>query len=228
MAACTHGVTFTSTTNAATYTSGAFTPAAGDLLVGLIRAGATKVVPPNATLSTSLGVTFSYIARRTFRTSSDSLYLFVADTFAVASSQTATFTCTTDNANGINLFICRVSGMSRTSGDAVRQSSGQDNQAAGTTPAPVFTAAALTGNVCLGLIGNASNPAALTFPTSWTEQVDTGYATPTSGAEYVTRDSGFTGTTVTWGSTSATAFGSLIVELDTTVMNFMGAQLDYN
>jgi hypothetical protein len=55
----------------------------------------------------------------------------------------------------------------------------------------------------------------MTPPTSWTEDSDNGYSTPTAGQESVSRVSGFTGTTVTWGGTSATAFGDIIVEIDT-------------
>src|SRR5262249_36569936 len=84
------------------------------------------------------------------------------------------------------------------------------------TPAPVFGASALTGNVTLGAVFNANNPAAMTPPTSWTEQNDTGYNTPTTGQEYVSRDSGFTGTTITWGNASGSAFSAITVELDTT------------
>lgn len=227
MAACTHAVTTASTTNATSYASGSFTPAAGDLLIGLVRAGATVADPPNATMITSLGIPFTFIRRQIFRTSLDSLYAFVSNGLVAASSQTVTFNCTGDAADGTVIFVCRVSGMTRTGLDAIRQSAGQDNQAAAGTPAPAFGSSALTGNVTMGVVGNSTNPATMTTPTNWTEQADSGYATPTSGAEYVTRDSGFTGTTVTWGSTSATAFGSLIIELDTTVPVLMGAQMEY-
>ncbi|MDP2735983.1 MAG: hypothetical protein Q8P12_07310, partial [bacterium] len=67
----------------------------------------------------------------------------------------------------------------------------------------------------LGAVGNDSNPAGLAAPVGWTEQADVGQGNPPVGLETVTRDSGFTGTTITWGGTSASAFASIIVELDT-------------
>jgi hypothetical protein len=106
--------------------------------------------------------------------------------------------------------------MSRTGAAAVLQSAKQENQGSGTTPAPVFGNSALTGNPTLGAVANTSNPATLTPPTGWTELDDLGITSPTAGLEYIGRNSGFTGTTVTWGSTSPTPFASLIIELDTT------------
>lgn len=226
MATCTHAVTTASTSNVASYASGSFTPAAGDLLIGFVRAGATAAVAPSASMITSLGIPFSLVRRQTFRTSLDSLYAFVSNGLVVASAQTVTFTCTGDAADGTVIFVCRVSGMTRTGLDAILQSAGQDNQAAAGTPAPAFSSSASTGNVTMGMVGNSTNPATMTAPTNWTERADSGYATPTSGAEYVTRDSGFTGTTITWGGISASAFGSLILELDTTVPVLQGAQAE--
>lgn len=77
-----------------------------------------------------------------------------------------------------------------------------------------FASACLTENPTLGLVTSALNPANMTEPTGWTEQADTGYTTPTRGAEYVSRDSGHTGTTITWGNTGSASHGALIVELD--------------
>jgi hypothetical protein len=51
---------------------------------------------------------------------------------------------------------------------------------------------------------------------SFTERSDGGYATPAAGLETMSRDSGETGTTQTWGSASASAYCSLVLELDTT------------
>jgi hypothetical protein len=56
----------------------------------------------------------------------------------------------------------------------------------------------------------------MTTVTNWTERQDVGFANDTNGLEVITRDSGFTGTTMTWGSSSASRFASMIIELDTT------------
>ena len=211
-AAVTHAVTTTSTANTTSYASGAFTPAANDLLVAFVVASATTAT---GTMTDSQGLGFTKVTSRVYNSSAETIYLFVANNLAAASSMTVTFDCTGDAATGVVIFVARVSGMTRTGTAAIRQSSGQNNLTAGTTPAPVFAAAALTGNPTLGVVGNLSNPAALTEPTGWTERGDTGFASPTRGGEYVSRDSGFTGTTITWGSAGATAKGDISVELDT-------------
>jgi hypothetical protein len=154
--------------------------------------------------------------------SADRIYVFVADALAAASSQTVTFNCSQDNATGAVIQVCSVAGMTRTGQGAVRQTASTPNATAGGTPAATFSAAALTGNPTLGIVSNGASPAALTPPTNWTEGNDTGYSTPPTGAEYVFRDSGFTGTTITWGGTSATAYGVGIIELDTSTPAITG------
>lgn len=213
MAAVTHRV-ITADTGNTPNTSGAFTPALDDLLIAFVVASAT-VENPGALTSSIGGFTFSLVTNALYRASSNTIYVFVADALvSSAVSQTVTFD-PVDTASGTVIAVASVSGMSRTGALAIRQSAKQENQAASGTPAPAFSSAALTDNPTFGVVGNETNPAGMTEPTGWTEGGDTGYVTPTVGAEYVYRDSGFTGTTITWGSASASAFGSIIVELDT-------------
>jgi hypothetical protein len=215
MATVTHRVATASTTNASSYASGSFTPAAGELLVAFVRAGATAAA---GTMTDSQGLGWTKIGEAAFATSAHRVYCFIANNFAAASAMTVTFDCTGDAADGAVVFVSGISGMTRTGSLAVKQSKAAANQASGGTPEVIFDAACDTANPTLGCAGNSTNPATLTAPGSWTEQSDTGYNTPASGAEYVTRDSGFTGTTVTWGSTSGSAFGVFAVELDTSAI----------
>ena len=112
--------------------------------------------------------------------------------------------------------------MTRTGSSAVRQVATQTGLAAAGTPTVVFGVACLTGNAVIGMVGSASNPVGVTPPSGWTEPAspsfDTGYATPTAGCEGCHIDSGFTSATVTWGSTSSGASGSVAVELDTSAV----------
>ena len=214
MAAVTLGVTSVDTNNTNSYATGAFTPAANDLLVAFVAAPAT-VATGTMTDSQSLG--FTKVTSALGNSSADTGYLFVANALAAASSMTVTFDCTGDNATGAAINVFLVSGMTRVGTSAVLQTAKAENQGAGGTPAATFGASCLTGNPTIGMVANAANPAALTFPTNWIERDDTGFANPTRGMETVSRDSGFTGTTITWGGTSATAFLVLIAELDTSV-----------
>lgn len=213
--AVTHGVTLADTSNATSYTTGSFTPAANDLLVALVFTSASAV---NGTVTDSQSGTWTLIQIVAADSNGVHVRVFVRTALIASAGTTVTFDCTGDTASGAVVFVARISGMSRTGASAVRQSAGHANGAAGGTPAPAFSISALTGNPTLGLVGNRSNPAGVTEPTSWTEQADTGYATPDAGGEYVSRNSGFTGTTITWGSTSATNFAALIVEMDASAL----------
>lgn len=150
--------------------------------------------------------------------SADKLWIFVRNSLLPATQSTIVSAARAGTTGG-GMVIFRLTGMTRFGTDAIRnwattpQVGKQENQAAA-TPAPALPAAALTGNPTIGAVFNATNPATLTPPTSWLEKADLGYNTPTTGIEVVGRDSGFTGTTVTWGSASATAFCSVIVEFD--------------
>lgn len=212
MATCTHAVA-TADTGATPNTSGTFTPAVGDLLVAFVGASNTVEASPTLTSSVS-GFTFSLVDSFVWSSSNHTGYLFVSNAkVSSASSQSVTFNAT-DAATGTNIIVTRVSGMTQVGLSAIRQTAKQQNQSSGTTPAPAFGAAALTGNVTIGYLCNNNNPAGRTEPTDWTEGADIGYNNPTIGTEYAFRNSGFTGTTITWGSTYGANGGSLIVELD--------------
>lgn len=214
MAAVVAGVSVASSTNNAAVATGAFTPTAGDLLI------AFAIVTGQAgggTFTDSQSLGWTQIATALKNTSADTLVLAVANSFAAASSMTVTFTpAGSPTSTGVAISVLRVSGMTRNGASAVRQSATQANQAA-STPAPAFAVAALTGNSTVGAVANATNPATMTTPASWTERHDIGYSGPTTGLESVSRDSGFTGTTITWGSASASALSDIIAELNTTV-----------
>jgi hypothetical protein len=222
---CAHAATATmceskvDSSNVEGYTSDAFTPAAGDLLV-LFTHGITTIVTPAITDSQSLGWTQSTngIFQRSGLGTSGTIW--ISNSFAAASSMTVTATYTGDATTGNTMFVFCVAGMSRDGNSgAEKQSAEQNNQLAASTPAPAFGASALTGNVTLGAVFSAATPPAVTEPTGWTEcatNCDIGHTLPNAGGEAVYRDSGFTGTTITWASTSSAAYCDAIIELDTT------------
>lgn len=216
-ATVTHLVTTASTANASTYASGSFTPTAGDVLVSFAVITGSAI---NCKMTDSLGVGFGLAAQALKASSVDSLFLFVANKKATATSMTVTLDCTGDAGTGAVIFVAGVAGLTRFGPAAIRQSKVLSNQSTA-TPAPAFTSSVLTANPTIGFIASATNPAGITEPTGWTEGGDTGYATPTTGAEYVFRNSGFSSTTVTWGSTSSSAFGAIIAEID------ISATVDY-
>lgn len=220
MAACTHGVQTGSSTDTTSYAAGAFTPAASDLLVCMVAA--TDTVDAGSVTSTGNTAAWDKITSAVFTSSAHTIYLFVQQALATATSTTVTFNCPGDAATGCCVAVVRVAGMTRTGSNAVRQSARLQNQtvvsAGGAISSPTLASAALTGNPTVefqgGDKGDTFNP-----PTNWTEgAADTTQTTPAATFEYHFRNSGFTGTNTGWADTTGIAnfgYASILVELDT-------------
>ena len=186
-------------------------PAVGDLFVVFHSNSVnTNIVP---TCSDDNGGTYTRIRNALFNSSGSSSGVFVRDQLLTNTTSTVVTVATGANDSG-NVVVLAVAGMSKFGSAAVLQSARQNNQAAGTTPAPVFPSTTLTANFVCGAVANGSNPAGMTPPVPLPERQDVGQATPNIGLEAVSINSGVALTTVTWGGTSATAFAAFVVELD--------------
>jgi hypothetical protein len=192
------------------------TPTVGDLIViAVAHSGNTGFGVPTDNQSG----TYVAVGSTGVKNGSADGFNFYVRTSLVSSAVSTIYTTAPGATSGGGLAVIRVSGLTRTGTSAVRQTSKSDNAAAGST-AVSFSAAALTGNPCLGLIFNATSPAGLTPPSGWSELVDLGYSTPTSGIEVASINSGFTSSTVTWGSNSGSAWGGMVLELDTSAVAY--------
>ncbi len=197
--------TFNTTSGSHTVTA---TPAVGDLIIiGVANTGSSSSIDP----SDDKGGTYALINSAVKATSADAMRFYVREQL-IASASSTVFTHAPGTTTGGGLAVFKVTGATLAGLSAIRQSAKQDNQASG-TPAPVFGAAPLTGNAIIGMLFNATNAAAMTPRTSFTEAFDIGWATPTTGVEAMYRSSGETSTTQTWGSSSASAFCSIVVEI---------------
>lgn len=210
------GTTWNTTAGNKTQTS---TPAVSDLIIVITGtsgvAGGTTAVSDNN--SDGLGAYTQITPQRTQSTNSKRLEMWVRNSL-IGSGTSTIYTATQASSTGGGLTVLRVSGMTRTGSSAILQDAGQDEQAASSTPAPTFGATTLTGNVIIGAVVNGTNPATLTIPSGFAaEAADVGYATPNTGLHVVYRNSGFVGTTVTWGSTSSNVYCDKVIELDTSV-----------
>lgn len=194
------------------------TPARDELIVIFTyKSGETTDPAVTDNNSDGFGTTPGYVKITSgTRGGTDNFGVWVRQTL-IGSNTSTTFTRTASADTGGGLSVCRVAGMFKEGADAVIRSGLQDNGTAATTPAPSWSSgdSANPSNLILGSIWNATNPAGMTQPTGYSEPfTDGGYATPNRGNEVVNRDSGETGSTITWGSTSASAFSAIIVELD--------------
>ncbi len=208
--------TAASSANNTPLTSGSFTPAAGDLLVvaGIISNGA---IIDDSQITDSQGLGWRLNTTAFKNTNADRLFFAVASNLASNVAMTVTVNSIATSHSGIGYSVLKVSGVSLTGLLAVRQDGFENNASGPGIPAPAFPVNALTGNPTIGVVANGESPAGMTEPIGWTELTDSGYSTPTTGFQIVSRDSGFTGKTILWGSASATDYGSIIEELDATV-----------
>lgn len=216
MATVTSAFTATaSTSNTNTYTTGSFTPTEDDLLVVFVSATATT--DDGALTASANGLTFTLVdsAERTTATA-NTLYCFVADQLVPSSpsSMTLTFDCTGDDATGAIIMGAAVAGMSRVGLDAILQVALDENRVGGEANETVFSSSALTGNATLMGIGNGVTNGT-SAPSGWTEREDTSHSTPAHGASLYSRNSGFTGTTITLGDSNNGGCCAISVELDT-------------
>lgn len=138
-------------------------------------------------------------------------------TALVGSATSTVFTASQGSSNGGGLAVCKITGMTRVGLEAIRRA-GIAVGANTTTPAVNVITPFLTANACIGAVVNETNPATLTAPGSWGELADAGYSSPVTGLEVASRDSGETGSTITWGSTSS-AWRAVVIELDSSALS---------
>jgi hypothetical protein len=190
---------------------------AGELLVMVVFKGSsTNVGSVSDTLAD--GATWSMVrhADTSIGTQRDVL-VFVRDLMTPSSaSATLTYSAVGDDYTGVRLTAFRMTGMTLTGPAAIRQSGVQNDRGAASTPSPAFdSGVCLTTNPVLGAVVNSTNPVGITEPSGWTEALDASSSLPL-GCEIATMNSGFTGSTVTWGNTSPSPYATIVVEFDAT------------
>jgi len=140
----------------------------------------------------------------------DRMSVFVRDQLC-ANTNSHTITAATGSNTAGELVVLAFSRMTKTGSAAVR-SSGKAEGATGVAPAAALDQAALTTNPTIFFCGSADTTT--TAPTSWTERQDASQSSPTTACEGATRDTGFTGTTITSAATQTGAWGCIVLELD--------------
>ena len=217
MATITHAGTGVFTTTAGNKTvpaASGFAVAVGDLIVVIAPATgvATSVVTDNN--PDGLGAYVKIGSSFTGFSTAGDLSVWVR-TALIGSATNTTWTITQTASTGGGADIFRVSGMTLVGAAAVRSSGGQSTGTLGTTPAPVLSKTPVTQNPIITAVCNGTSPGGVTGPATYTAPTNLGYTVPTTGLDTAFINSGITSATVTWGSTSATAFASIAIELDT-------------
>jgi len=207
-------------------TTGAFTPAAGDLLLCVWAGTGISDGFEGTATCTSTGETASWdqVDFVDFTTAGNQgkMFCFIQTALCAGVSTTVTVGDSGDEASGNHVWIYRVSGMTLVGTAAKRQKCEDNEHAVGLPAASPFGGACLTTNPVLSFIhdedtvGNAPQtaPVGWTLPTSPASE---GYIlTPTSRGVSAFINSGFTGTAVTWQVTGTGVYGHYGIELDAT------------
>ena len=183
-------------------------------MIVIVRAatGNTTVTAPTDNNSSG---TYTQITSALKNSSADLMEVYIR-TALIGSASSTVFTEAPGTTTGGGLAVYSVKGMTKTGATASKQSGVQANHAASATPAPAFGGAATTTNVIIGAVFNATNPGGISPRSSpvYYQDSSLGYATPTAGLSLMSLNGGETGTTITWGSSSASQFSSIVVELD--------------
>lgn len=211
-ASWTHLVATGSTTDTTSYVSDSFTPTAGSVVAGFVLATASVAAAPTLTASAN-GLTFTLIASALKNTSADRLYFFIANQATPSSPSAMTLTfATSDSATACVIGVGEAIGLAAAGSSAVVQSATATDVASGSAAETTFGQACVTSNI--KLFGMASTVGtARTAPTGMTKVGETLISTPTGGMFYAYRNSGFTGTVLTSGSSTNGSCCAVAVEL---------------
>lgn len=200
--------TFTTASGTKTIT---FTPGVGDLPVFVTaHTGNTSTTAPTDDQG---GTYVQFGTTATKAAAADTMIGWVRTTaFTSAVSTTISHACGTSTGGGLDVFLA--TGNTKVGLTAILQSGKQSGGTAATTPHPVLPVAAQTTNMVIQWVfnGTATSP---TIPSGYSAGAAASYSIPTTGLDSAFITSGETTTGTTWGSTSASVFASMIVEIDT-------------
>lgn len=203
-------------TTTGTSPTATITPVVGDLFVVFCQAtGNTNATP---TCSDNNSGSYTLIAAEGSNTNGNYLSCFIR-TALLANTTSTVVTVATGAHSAAEVCVVALSGASAAGAAAVVQQSVQANQAASTTPTLTITNPVFLQDVLISAVGNATNPSGVTVTSNtqiwtWTRAQNVGQTACGLCFEYSTgATGGLPGGAVTWGSTSASVFAAIALEI---------------
>lgn len=187
------GATWTTTSGNKTITG---TPQVGDLLV--VIAGGSGGLTVSTNCVDDQGGTYSKVISANRTTTLGELAIYVRNQIVTA-NVLHTITLSQAVADGGGGVLLGVTNMSATGSSAVRGSGAMSNTAAGVNSAPVLSAGVpLAKNpiISADMVGSSNYSG---IRSGYTQQYQNGYTTPTNTIQVISRDSGETSGTISWG-----------------------------
>ena len=204
------GLTFNTTSGTHTVT---LTPGVGDMVfIVTASTGNTSLATPTDDNATG---TYTLIATAYKNANADTMSIF-GRTAQIPAASSTIFSHAPGTSTGGGLTVITVTGMSykKVGASGARQSAVQNNQDPTITPTPTFTYSPKPENMIIAATFNASTGAGMTARSGYTERQDATYATPSTGLETMTRDSGEFMKNIAWGGTIAFDSCALAIEVD--------------
>ncbi len=204
-------VEFVSNADASSYThTSSFTPAANSVILIFVTATACTLSAPTISGGSGWSIAPDIEANCTFNSGVSSIYAFIGVAGASPGSFTCTFDCTGDPATGCTMSFLQFTGANTTTPLAQFKIK---NSTASTNPSITADSNLQTGNAYALCVANPANPAGITETTNWTETVDTGHTSPTTGVFVQYRDGGESGATVTTTRAGSVNHGIILIEI---------------
>jgi len=190
------------------------TPLPNDLIVIVTTAtnNTSNAVPVD---DNTHGGVYEQITNAVKNNGVDKLAAYVRTEF-IQYTVSTTFTHDPGTSSGGGIAVYAIRGSAKVGLAAIKQSI-QDSNKLSATPSPVLGNTPVSTNPVLSAVFNNTNPGGVTARTGYTSDLDTGYATPTSGFDSIHLNSGETSATITWGSSSASNYCDLAIEFDMSV-----------
>jgi hypothetical protein len=196
-------------------TSGGFDISVNDLVIVLVATSASTGFSGTMSAPGGSGITSMAAVGvvPVFAASANTVNMFVSNQFATSAISNTTVTWTpTDVGTATIITVFTIAGMSRTGTNAVKQTAKQDNLTSG-SPSATFGSSCLTGNPTICATGDSVSDT-ITAPTGWTDDGAGTTTAPVMKFRTAHRNSGFTGTAITWNGSTAGSNGTLHVEFD--------------
>ena len=188
------------------------TPAVNTLLVAFASVSANTQTAP--TMTDNQGGTYTLVGQAYWLSSADNMFAFVRNTLVTTSTATV-ITLDTNTNTAAEIEVVAFAGMTRTGAAAVKQFTSHGNNTAVTVPVLTFSSNVTTTDATIVAVASGDNNAAP--PSGWNERKDASQSSPVTCLETATRNSGFTGTTITYGGTQDTSYAEMALELDNSV-----------
>lgn len=201
-----------STSNVNDYAVPAYTPTANTIQVALVcMTGSDGSSVGTFDDSEGAWTKKTHVFAQTVR----GFYVFWRKVTGSPVSITPTFHSPSDVGSGCGILIWECDPDTMPSGDPIRQAINTFGAPSGpyTDFTFTFSSALLTGNGYAVLIRTDNNPVTGAVPSGWTEDLDTGFASPTTGIWAGHRAGGETGTSYITTGTSTSSYEAIAVEI---------------